>query len=78
MYYVYMLRCKDNSLYTGITNNLSRRLAQHSKGKASRYTRTRLPVHVVYLEECESKSAALKREHEIKQYKKQKKEDLLK
>lgn len=77
MYYVYMLRCRDQSLYTGITNNLKRRLSLHSNGKASRYTRARLPVELVYLEECDDKSAALKREHKMKSMKKQEKEQLV-
>lgn len=77
MYYVYMLRCHDDSLYTGITNNLKRRLTLHNNGKASRYTRTRLPVQLVYLETCENKSAALKREYEMKGLTKHKKEQLV-
>lgn len=77
MYYVYMLRCHDQSLYTGITNNIKRRLSLHNKGKASRYTRARLPVELVYLEACEDKSAALKREYKVKSLKKQEKEQLV-
>lgn len=77
MYYVYMLRCRDNSLYTGITNNLDSRLKKHNLGKASRYTRVRLPVDMVYAEECEDKSAALRREMEIKGYKKSEKEKMV-
>lgn len=75
-YVVYMLRCMDNSLYTGITNNLERRLAMHNRGTASKYTRVRLPVHVVYREDCSDKSAALKRELAIKRLTKQEKEEL--
>ncbi len=77
VYYVYMLRCHDKSLYTGITNNLNKRLALHNNGKASRYTRTRLPVELVYIETCENKSTALKREYKMKSLKKQKKEQLV-
>jgi predicted GIY-YIG superfamily endonuclease len=63
---VYMLRCADGSLYTGITNNFSRRLAQHQKGVASRYTRARLPVEPVYQESAEDRSAATRRELAMK------------
>jgi predicted GIY-YIG superfamily endonuclease len=61
-----MLRCRDGSLYTGITNDLPRRLAAHASGKASRYTRSRLPVTVVYQKPQPTKSQALKREAAIK------------
>ncbi len=64
---VYILQCADNTLYTGITNNLEKRLKTHNAGKASRYTRARLPVEVIYFEAADDKSAALKREYEIKQ-----------
>ena len=63
---VYMLRCRDGSLYTGITNDLPKRLAAHAAGKASRYTRSRLPVRVAYQEPQPTKSSALKREAAIK------------
>ena len=63
---VYILRCRDGSLYTGITNDLSRRLQAHAAGKASRYTRSRLPVRPVYQEPQATKSLALKREAAIK------------
>jgi predicted GIY-YIG superfamily endonuclease len=63
---VYMLRCRDGSLYTGITLDLDARLAAHRAGKASRYTRSRLPVRVVYREAARDRSAALRRELAIK------------
>ena len=63
---VYVVRCADGSLYTGITNNLRRRLAAHRAGTASRYTRARLPVRLVYQERSRTRSAALKREAAIK------------
>jgi len=63
---VYVLRCADGSLYTGITNDLARRLAAHRAGTASRYTRSRRPVRLVYRERRRSRSAALKREAAIK------------
>ncbi|MFZ7130898.1 MAG: GIY-YIG nuclease family protein [Eubacteriales bacterium] len=77
MFYVYMLRCADGSLYTGWTTDIARRLKQHNKGAASKYTRVRLPVALVYSEVLSSKQEALKREYEIKQYKKKRKEDLI-
>jgi predicted GIY-YIG superfamily endonuclease len=57
-----MLRCRDGSLYTGITNDLARRLSRHDAGRASAYTRSRRPVRLVYRERQPSRSAALKRE----------------
>ena len=65
-WFVYLLRCGDDSLYTGITNDLTRRVKQHNAGTASRYTRSRLPVMLVYQEQQASRSQALKREFEIK------------
>ncbi len=70
---VYILRCSDGSLYTGITNDLPKRLKAHAAGRASRYTRSRLPVRVVYAESQESKSAALKREAAVKKFSRQSK-----
>lgn len=63
---LYMLRCRDGSLYTGITNNLEKRLEAHRSGKGAKYTRGRCPLELVYTEKCEDHSAALKREVEIK------------
>jgi predicted GIY-YIG superfamily endonuclease len=65
-YLVYILRCADGTLYTGITNDLARRVLAHGAGRASRYTRGRLPVRVVYTETARGRSAALKRELAIK------------
>lgn len=64
---VYILRCKDGSLYTGATDDFSRRLAAHQAGKGAKYTRGRGPLEPVYREDCEDMSAALKREYAIKQ-----------
>ena len=75
-WYVYMVRCRDNSLYTGSTNDLSRRIQVHNSGKGAKYTKSRLPVTLVYREECPDKSTALKRECEIKRLTKTKKEQL--
>ena len=76
--YVYFLRCGDGSLYTGWTNDLEQRLAAHQSGKGAKYTKGRLPVEMVYSEELEDKSAALKRENELKKLKKAEKELLIK
>ncbi|MBI5070600.1 MAG: GIY-YIG nuclease family protein [Deltaproteobacteria bacterium] len=63
---VYVLRCRDGSLYTGATNDLEARLARHAAGKGSRYTRSRLPVRLVYQEAAPDRSAALRREAALK------------
>jgi putative endonuclease len=65
----YILRCADDTLYTGITNDLSKRLAAHNAGTAAKYTKTRIPVEVVFVENCIDRSAALKRELQIKSLK---------
>lgn len=75
--YVYIVKCSDHSLYTGWTTHLSKRMETHNKGTASKYTRGRLPVVLVYFESCESKSEALKREAAIKRLKKEEKLDLI-
>lgn len=62
----YMLCCADGSLYTGITNDLTRRLAAHNAGAAAKYTRVRLPVTIVFVEACADRAAALRRESQIK------------
>ena len=62
----YLLRCADNTLYCGITNDIEKRLIAHNAGTASKYTRVRRPVELAYMENCANKSAALKREIEIK------------
>lgn len=65
-YWVYILRCRDGTLYTGITTDLSRRITAHNSGKGAKYTRGRGPVTLVYRESCPDKSAALRRELAIK------------
>lgn len=65
-WYVYIVRCADGSLYTGITKDVARRCQQHNAGTASRYTRSRLPVELVYQESQPSRSLALKREAAMK------------
>jgi predicted GIY-YIG superfamily endonuclease len=76
-YVVYILRCGDGTLYTGITNDLDRRVLAHGAGRASRYTRCRLPVRVVYTEKARSRSAALKREMAIKKLTRARKTQLI-
>lgn len=76
-WFLYVLRCKDKTLYTGVTNNLERRVKMHSDGKASRYTRTRRPLALVYQETCGSRTQALVRECQIKAFSKKKKEKLI-
>ena len=78
MNYVYMLRCRDGSLYTGWTNDLEKRLKAHNSGSASKYTRTRLPAELVYFEEWESKEAAMSREWHIKRLTRDEKLKLIK
>lgn len=64
--YVYIVRCADNTLYTGWTFDVPRRLAEHNAGRGARYTRQRRPVELVYWERQPSRSAAMQRENEIK------------
>lgn len=77
MWFIYLLRCFDNSLYCGITNNLKRRLRAHREGLGSKFVRSRLPFELVYYEQVLTKSEALKREIKIKSMKKSEKEDLI-
>ena len=74
---VYMVRCRDNTLYTGCTNDLPHRIQVHNSGKGAKYTKSRLPVTLVYQESCSDKSAALKRECTIKGYTRSQKEQLI-
>lgn len=67
MHYIYIVKCSDESLYTGYTNNIEQRIEKHNLGTASKYTRGRLPVHLVYQEEFNTKVEAMKREWAIKQ-----------
>ena len=75
MYYIYMLRCEDNSIYTGITNDMKRRWEEHhnKEEKGAKYTKARLPIELVYFEEFEDKIEAMKREYAIKQLKRREK-----
>lgn len=76
--YVYILSCKDNTLYTGWTVDLERRLKLHNSGQAAKYTRGRTPVKLVYFEKHKSRSEGLKREYAIKQLKRNEKLELIK
>ena len=69
----YLLSCADGTLYCGITKNLAKRLADHNAGAGAKYTRGRTPVQLVYVESCVDKSAALKREMQIKKFPRSKK-----
>ncbi len=73
MYQVYILRCSDGTLYTGITIDLGRRIQQHNDGKGAAYTRSRKGAVLAYAEEAPTRSAALKREAEIKRWSRAKK-----
>ncbi len=77
-WYVYIAHCADGTLYTGSTNNLEHRLTAHNEGVGAKYTRSRRPVQIVYQQLCDDKSAALKREYEIKQLSREKKLLLIK
>ena len=76
-WFVYFLRCSDNSLYCGITTDLDRRLEAHSAGTGARYTRSRLPVQLVWFSEKPNKSEALQEEYRVKRLRKDEKELLV-
>jgi putative endonuclease len=72
-----MVRCADGTLYTGYARDPNARVQAHNSGKGSKYTRSRLPVSLIYTEPCESLSAALKRERQLKTWSRAKKEALI-
>ena len=76
-WYLYILRCGDHTLYTGITTDVEKRLEAHRRGKGAKYTRGRTPLELVYREELESHSLALKREAEVKKLTRTEKEKLI-
>jgi putative endonuclease len=76
-WYLYIVRCRDGSLYTGVSKNVEERVKKHNQGKGAAYTNSRKPVELVYVEEVGSYSTALKREAEIKRWPKSKKESLI-
>lgn len=77
IWWVYLLRCADGTLYTGMTDDTERRVAAHNVGKGAKYTRGRGPVTLVYREPCASRSEALKREYAIKRFSREKKLQLI-
>ena len=77
MNYTYIVECKDGTLYTGWTNNLEKRIADHNSGKGAKYTRARKPVTLVYYETFEAKEEARKREYAIKHMSRKEKEKLI-
>jgi putative endonuclease len=76
-YFVYLLECADGTLYTGWTTDLTKRVAVHAEGKGARYTRGRLPVRLVYWEEVDSRSGALRREAVLRRKRRPQKQALI-
>ncbi len=76
-WYLYILKCRDGTFYTGITTDIERRLDRHNKGLASKYTARRLPVEIVIVEKCGEKSDALKHEYRLKQKSRKEKEEYI-
>lgn len=78
MWFIYIIRCKDNSLYIGITENLSRRFQEHREGRGGRYTLLHKPLKIEFFEKFVTKQEALKREKQLKGWSHKKKEKLIK
>ncbi len=76
-WHVYILRCRDKSLYTGISTDIEARLLKHNAGKGAAYTRSRKPVQLVWSKACKTESSARKQENKIKRWSKAKKEEFL-
>ena len=76
-WYLYILKCGDGTFYTGIATDVLKRLEMHRSGKGAKYTRGRGPLELVYSEECENHSQALKRECEVKKLTKERKQQLI-
>jgi len=76
-WFLYILECRDETLYTGVTNDIPKRLAKHNAGKGAKYTRSRRPCRLVYSERHKNESAARRREHEIKRWRRDKKLTLI-
>ena len=76
-WYVYILECKDSTYYTSMTSDIVRRFDEHQKGNGAKYTKGRLPIKLMYFETLSSRSAAIKREVEIKHYSRIKKKELI-
>lgn len=77
MNYTYIVKCSDNTLYTGWTNDLEKRLKAHNEGRGAKYTKSRTPVVLVYYEEFPDKASAMRREYEIKKLSRREKEMLI-
>ncbi|MBS6559002.1 MAG: GIY-YIG nuclease family protein [Clostridiales bacterium] len=77
MNYTYIVECKDKTLYTGWTNDLQKRIKTHNDGKGAKYTKSRLPVRLVYYEVYKTKQEAMRREYEIKQLTRKQKKKLI-
>lgn len=77
MWHLYILKCADGTLYTGISNDVAKRLADHNAGKGAKYTRVRLPVELVYDLACGDRSAAAKEEYRIKKLSREEKLELV-
>lgn len=77
MFHVYLLVCRDNTLYCGYTNDLEKRMAAHNSGRGAKYTKSRLPVRLVYSEAFHDKSEALKREWAVKKMRRKEKLELI-
>jgi len=77
-HFVYFVKCRDQSFYCGYTNDLMKRVETHNKGKGAKYTQKRRPVVLVYFEEFEDKSSAMKREYALKQLSRKEKEEIIK
>lgn len=77
LWHIYIVRCRDGTLYTGITDDLAKRMVAHNAGKGAKYTRGRGPVTLVYSEQAESHSQALRREYRIKQLSRVEKESVI-
>jgi len=76
-WFVYIVHCADGTLYTGITNNVQRRIHAHNTGKGAKYTKSRRPVRLLYVEQQDTKGEALSREYKIKQFPREKKIELI-
>lgn len=77
MYFVYLIECSDGTLYTGMTTNVERRFKEHASGRGGHYTSSKEVLKVVYTEEYPNRSSALKREAQIKRWKREKKLELI-
>lgn len=76
-YFTYIARCSDQTFYTGYTNNIQDRELTHNQGKGAKYTKARLPIKIIHVEEFQTRSEAMKREYAIKQLSKQQKQALI-